>query len=67
VPEVCVLFRDLSERHDMEPYERVEIKQYEITVNNLSYTVNAQSIGEALRKAGDLRLEDRDIVTVRVE
>jgi len=51
----------------MEPYERVEIKQYEITVNNLSYTVNAQSIGEALRKAGDLRLEDRDIVTVRVE
>ena len=51
----------------MNAYERAETKHYEVTINNISYTVLAQSLGDALRKASDLRLDDKDIVTVRVE
>ena len=51
----------------MNDYERVEMKQYEVIINSIIHYVNALSLAHALRKASDLRLEDKDIVTIRVE
>ena len=51
----------------MEIYERIDMKHYEIVINDITFSVDAYSLAHALRKASNLRLEDTDIVRVRVK
>lgn len=47
--------------------DRGEIKTYEVIINGISCSTGAQSLGQALRRAGDLRLNETDVVTVKLE
>lgn len=47
--------------------ECAEMKSYVVVVNGISGFTDAQSLGEALRHAGDLRLNETDIITVKLE
>jgi len=47
--------------------DRAETKIYEVKINGVPCSTTAQSLGQALRHAGDLRLKDTDVVTVRLE
>ncbi len=49
-----------------EQTKRFQNRNYEILVNDISGSCSGQSIHEALRKAGDLRLQDTDTVIVRL-
>lgn len=52
---------------DMNPRDRAVQKRYAITVNGDTFSVNSSSLGQAIRQAADIRLDDEDVVTVQVE
>ena len=45
---------------------KVSMRCYKLLVNNEECFQHATSIGDALRKVSDLRLEETDVVTVRL-
>jgi len=52
----------------MDPHKRSEMKLYQVIINNTELgQVQGQSLSDALRQVSKIRLEDSDIVTVRLE
>lgn len=49
----------------MDYQKRTEFKYYDVMISNQKFQVTAQSMSDALRKVSNIRLEDRDVVTVR--
>ena len=45
---------------------KANVKCYGALINNEEVYVYAQSMGEALRKISDLRLEDTDVITISI-
>ena len=64
---ILVLLKDLLERHDMDPKDRAWVKEYMIMVNTSVYHVSGHSLGQALREAADMILEDGDVVMVKLD
>ena len=50
-----------------ELHERVEVKYYAVTINDVPFQAPAQSLNHALRQVGDLRLNETDVVTVKLD
>ena len=48
-------------------YERVLHKSYKISINGIECYVRADSLGHALRKVGDLCLQESDVILVSRE
>ena len=51
----------------IDPHKRALMNRYKILIGKDKYTVNAQSLGHALREASNLRIDDEDIITVRIK
>ena len=51
----------------MDPKDRVWIKEYVVMVNTSTYHVSGHSLGQALREAADMILEDTDVVMVKLD
>lgn len=47
--------------------KRVLQNPYEVTINSVPITFYGYSLGHAVRMAGQLRLEESDIVTIKAE
>jgi len=52
---------------NIKPSDRADVKHYKIIIGDAEYHIDAQSLNHALRRAGDLRLNDTDIITVKLE
>lgn len=52
---------------DEERKNWTDFKSYRVIVNGIILHTQAQSLGQALRNAGDLRLNETSTVTIRVE
>ena len=65
---IPILGTEEPEMDEPDLYKRAEQKQYKVTIRSQEFFLTGMSIGQALRKAGDLNLlTDDDIVTVRLE
>ena len=47
--------------------ERTNQNSYEVTVNSVPIIFHGYSLGHAVRMAGQLRLEEGDVVTIKAE
>ncbi len=53
---------------DLSPYERTRLKRYRVFINNCGdYSVQASSVGAALREVSKIRLDDEDTVIVKLD
>ena len=61
------VFEEKINSLDEEAKNRASIKIYKIRVNDALYYIDAQSLGQALRQAGNLRLNETDVVVVKLD
>ena len=57
----------IEHKCEMDPRERNKHRDYILIINEDRYVTLCQSIHEALRKAGELRLAETDVITVKLD